>query len=292
MTSVESIIDFSLSHEPVFIVGMERGGTSIIYQTLSTASVFSGFKGEQETFIFDSPETVMTAAARDMTRSYIGGEASLEEYRRWFGNLTGWPENWMLPRRIATSYFYFVHQKGLTARIIEKTPRHALKLDLMMRCFPKARIIGVHRHPLGIIESYRSRLAREIELGLSATSYAWLDRTPDQICAHIEKIAISMTVGLQKYPRNMMVISYEELLRDPEFSVGAMSAFTGLQDVTVQVKTENSAKAKSADPLLRAGGIVTGNEFSSQLSLADKLGLLARYPDLFAIAAGIKTSRP
>ena len=57
--------------------------------------------------------------------------------------------------------------------------------------------------------------------------------------------------------------------------------------------SEGVGKAgNKADPLLVAGGIVTGNRFESSLSLAEKLDLAASFPLLFEIAAGLKRAPP
>lgn len=268
---------------------MERGGTSIINQTLSTAPEFRGARGNLETFIFDDPMAVLGDDVRDMTREYLGGPDALEEFRAWFDSLTGWPEAWMEPRRIVSAYFYYVWQHTGSARILEKTPRHAFKLPLLVRFFPKCRIVGIHRHPLGVVDSYRKRLAREKALNLPPESYEWLDRTPQQICGHIQKIAVAMDEGLQKFPDHMMVVSYEELLRDPELTIGAICRFCNIEGAKVAVKSKASTSKKSgSDPLLEAGGIVTGNQFDSDLTLAEKLELFEQFPALFTIAAGMK----
>lgn len=289
MTSVQSVVDFAATHSPVFVVGMERGGTSIVYQTLATAPVFASLRGDQETFIFDDPAAVMAPGVRSMTAEYIGGAENLKEFRAWYEGLSGWPDSWMPPRRIVSAYFYFVCEKGLAQRIIEKTPRHAFKIDFIKRCFPKSRIIGTHRHPFGVVESYRSRLAREIALGAPPESYAWLNRTPKQICAHIDKISAALRQGLEKYPGSMIVISYEELLRDPAFVFSVLTDFCQLEGVTVKVSDGKSVKKSGSDPLLKADGVVTTNEFRSKLTVEEKKELLREFPQLFEFTSGIKT---
>lgn len=285
----QPIVAFSETHAPVFVVGMERGGTSIINRTLSTAPCFTAQLGGLETFIFDNPHSLFEPDVRGMTVEYLGGRDRLVSFRRWFDQITGWPENWMQPRKLVTAYFYYVWASGGSARILEKTPRHALKLAQMVRFFPKCRIVGIHRHPLGVVESYHSRLKREIELGRPRESYEWLDRTPHQICAHIEKIAVALDKGLKEFPQHLIVVSYEELLRDPAFVMEAVARFCQVDGVKVEVSDGSSAsKNKGSDPLLASRGIVTANQFTSSLDRDEKLALFQEFPALFSIAAGLK----
>jgi hypothetical protein len=289
------VVDFAASHNPVFVVGMERGGTSILQKTLATAPEFSMWNGEYETFVFDDPIRAISDDARDMTRAYLGGDEPFRKFQAWFATLEGWPAAWKLNRRVATGYFYFASQFAKDgARILEKTPRHALSLQLMMRFFPKARIIGILRHPFGVVESYRGRLKREQEMGKTPENYSWLDRTPDQILAHIDKIARAVTEAVETHPGQVMSVSYEEVMRDPELVFHLIGEFCDLPGIVVKTTRAVPKKGKmsGSDPLLRSGGIVTGNSYRTSLSLEDRVALVRKFPDLFERTTGLRIPHP
>ncbi len=283
---VEEIVEFAQSHPAVFIVGMERGGTSILCRTLSTASCFSELTSKFETFVFDAPERVLSDSPRDMTVQYLGGTAQFAEFRDWFGGLSGWPDEWGRPRRIASAYLFFAHVVNGRHRIIEKTPRHVFALDFIIRCFPKARIVGAIRHPFGVIESYRGRLKREIELGRPRESYEWLDREPGQICMHLTKICDALYQAKGRYGEKIVITSYDEMLRDPELVFALLADFIGVSDLKFEVNDSDVAEtASSADPLLESGKIQRGNTIKTSLTLAERVKLVQSFPALFAKAA-------
>lgn len=293
MNDAERIRAFSESHSPVFIVGMERGGTSILCQTLATAPCFGDVKSYLETFVFDDPESILSPSPRDMTVEYLGGPEHLRKFRAWFAGIEGWPEPWQQPRRIVTAYFYYVSQVlNDNARIIEKTPRHVFSIPMIRRFFPKCRIVGILRNPFGVIESYRKRLEREIRLGHSPADYGWLDKTPEQICAHIQKITDATLHGAREFPNHMMMISYDELLRDPELVFGLVSDFCNIEGVALEVQEEMpELDATNVDPLLQTKKIIRGNEFKSSIKIETRKALVRHFPELFLRSSGVWVRR-
>lgn len=293
MNEARRVVDFAESHEAIFVVGMERGGTSILQQTLSSAPDLVSWQGEFETFAFDKPGTLRSADALPMTKMFLGPGEEFEDYRRWFESLSDWPDVWIPARRLVSAYFYYASEKLRNgARVLEKTPRHALSLDLILRFFPKSKVVGILRHPFGVVESYQKRLRREKEQGRDPAGYAWLDRTPRQIVAHVDRIATALVDGQRKHPQQVMRVTYEETLRDPEFVFGMIGAFCGIDGVVVNTrkKAEETGGA-DVDPLLRAGGIVTGNSYESHIPLAEKLALVRAYPDVFEATTGLAAMR-
>lgn len=289
MHSVDQVVEFTQHHRPVFVVGMERGGTSIVYKTLAGSPAFGGLKSIAETFAFADSASLLRDDARDMSRQYLGGEAHFQAFREWFGGLSGWPEPWQLPRQTVTSYFYYASQvarKGV--RVIEKTPRHSFNVDFMLRCFPKAQIVGILRNPFGVIESYTKRLAREKKLGNPPESWAWLDRSPQQICMHIEKVAAAVMKAKETYKNRVVVLTYEELLRDPDLMVQLLCDWVGIEPVPIDTAEDGEKiKSKTSDPLINQNKIVKGNFTQSSLPTEERIKLVRQYPDLFARCGGI-----
>lgn len=287
--NTQEIRSFAEEHKPVFVVGMERGGTSILTKTLASAPCFGSFKGGQETFAFDKPEAMLERSPQMMTKVYLGGGKEWNEFCTWYDGLADWPEDWMEQRRMVTAYFYYASQVANDgARVIEKTPRHVFQVPRIKRFFPNARIIAILRNPLGVIESYKKRLDREMSIGTKPEYYNWLDRTPNQICAHIDKIADAAYKAKENFPNAVMLTSYEETLRDPELVFRLIGDFAEIDGIKVNAvdKAPEGDLAKS-DPLLQAGGIVQGNAFETSLDIEERMALVKSYPKLFARTTGM-----
>lgn len=285
MHDVKDIVEFTQTHRAIFVVGMERGGTSVVFKTLRSAPGLGPQRGDQETFIFDTPGLLIDRQARprDMTIAYMGGPHKLIEFRNWYDDLTGWPDTWMMPRKVASAFFYFIH-KSLPdgTRLIEKTPRHAFHLDLIARAFPAAGVVGVLRNPFGVIESYAKRLEREREMGLGQESWGWLDRTPEQIIAHIDKIARAVVQAKEKIGDRMVLLDYDKMLRDPERAFAKVADRFEIAGLDVRSRDAVSDLASGADPLLRQDHIVKENRTKSRLAPNHRAELIQAYPDLFA----------
>lgn len=291
VTAAAAVVDFAATHAPVFVVGMERGGTSVLVRTLATAAGFNPQVAPFETFVFDNPPALLGPQVVPTAQGYLGGATAYAGFRAWFDRLSGWPADWRPPRRAVSAFFYYAWATGRTERILEKTPRHALKLGMMVRCFPNCRIVGVHRHPFGVIGSYRRRLARERALGASADSTEWLDRSPARICQHIDTVARALDEGLTKFPKHLTLVSYDALLRDPAFVIAAVADFCGIDGVEVRLAEAGARDTDARDPLLNAGGIVTSNTGGADLPMEEKLKLLTAFPDLFRLTSGVARAR-
>jgi len=181
----------------VFIVGIPRSGTSIIYRTIQQLLNFRSTKLNlwetgifQDHISFDSSEIYYPSLLgylnnqRDeydlFLESINGYTEKLKSKKKW------WSGKFMIKRKyhknfinklkfsvllkineilwkcsykrkIIQKYFTHVKKSRNSKRIVEKTPRHYLHIHKILWTFPNARIIWMIRHPVEIKTSATRR---------------------------------------------------------------------------------------------------------------------------------------
>jgi hypothetical protein len=123
---------------------------------------------------------------------------------------------------LSTTSNFDLNQKKI---FIEKTPDHARKLDEITDIYPEAKIIGIFRNPLLAISSYYQNLV----------AY----RKPYMELASIWKEVYNELI--KKKRRNLHILKYEELVRNPEKEIKFISDF-----LEINLKTENLSNYKDA----------------------------------------------
>ena len=123
-------------------------------------------------------------------------------------------------------------------------------------------------------------------MGLTEASWGWLNKTPEQICSHLEKIAKAIEAGHQRYPRKLIKISYDGFLNEPELALKIISNFIDVSPV-IRPKIQRKMVSESSDvvdPLLAANqGIYINKPIDSEslLTVEDKYKLVNKFPYLF-----------
>lgn len=140
-------LEQKLPGPPVFIVGCPRSGTTWLQNMLLAHPATGGPR--KETAIFLSIRGVLDNPA---LRDWLDREALLAALRRFTEHL--------LATCLAT-------QAPGATRLLEKTPLHALHLDLLAELYPEAAIIGIHRDGRDVVRSLL-----EVEFGTKNTTIA------------------------------------------------------------------------------------------------------------------------
>ena len=99
---------------------------------------------------------------------------------------------------------------------LDKTPAYALVLPFLTRVYPEAHYVVLTRHPLAIASSY-------------ANSFFHGDWTAAQRYNPVVNRYVPAIAGLlREPPRNLLRISYEQLVLDPQRELAALCAFLDL----------------------------------------------------------------
>ena len=210
---------------PVFIVGCQRSGTTVLRLILDSHSRISC--GPETRFLADM-ERILTTDWHRLAR--FGFDQ----------------EDWS--RRIAT-FFGGIHRDYATGRgkqrWADKTPRYALNIEFIARVFPDAQFVHVIRDARDVAVSHRKRFGYR---SCVTSAFKWP-----------RYIAAARAAGAALGPARYHEVRYDALVRDPETTVRDLLAFLGEEwepqvlefdkkphDVGDQYQTQLSARRGSA----------------------------------------------
>ena len=125
----------TLFDRPVFIVSPPRSGSTLLFETLSTSPDLATIGGESHLLIESDPQ--LTPAARDwssnrLTAEDAHGPAGAMLRDRFHGGLRDRQGGRPRPGPV---------------RMLEKTPKNALRIPFLAAAFPEARFIYLYRDP-------------------------------------------------------------------------------------------------------------------------------------------------
>jgi tetratricopeptide (TPR) repeat protein len=185
----------------VFLLGFPRSGTTLLEQVLASHPRVEALE-ERETLI-------------DALRAYLGRPEDLDR-------LAQASEADLAPLRAA--YWARVREEGLTLDgkvFVDKHPLNSLKLPLIARLFPDAKILFARRDPRDVVLScYRRRFA------MSGPAYQLLTLLG---AAGYYDAAMQIAERLQPVvgPRTL-VVRHEALIADFDAVIGEVCGFLGL----------------------------------------------------------------
>jgi len=268
-------------NKPIIIAGMHRSGTSLLSRILSDLGVFMGKKvsGNHEAkffqelniwlfnelggrwdyppkmdYLFENKEML------DLTLTYIDQLIQSSKFVKYLG----W-KHYVLRN-------YFLKKQGKLWGW--KDPRNIYTLPLWQKLFPEAKVIYIERHGVDVANSLRKRSLKGFQkrkddfqrpkklysfdsgrFGLSSESIrcctleGGFSLWEEYICQGRKNIS-SMNAG------NLLVLQYEELLKNPSDTITKIEGFLGLeqniqeQQPNISVK-ENRAYAYRNKPELQ-----------------------------------------
>lgn len=230
---------------PVFIVSAPRSGSTLLFETLAASEQLVTLGGEAHWLVESIPELQLGAPGVDSNRlgaqqysPQIAGQilAQLQaELRDTNGNAV---------------------PPGSTIRLLEKTPKNALRIPFFNRIFPDALFIFLWRDPRGnlasIMEAWRSGQLKTYN-GLDGFEGPWsLLLPPDWPAMRgrpLEEIAAfqwdatnrAVLDDLAELPRERWIgVNYSALLAEPQ---GVVRRLCGFMDIQVDARLQQRASA-------------------------------------------------
>jgi len=182
--------------EPVFIVGPPRSGTTMLANHLLGLKGFCGPDSETGYFMLTNPYLVeMSPMAESTWKEFVRESKSKTE---------------LFDRAIE----YFLAQDN-GEFFVEKTPQHCLSIHEILRLWPKAKVIGIIRHPLDCVSS-----------AMSHKDFIRQGRNARSAIGYWRKCAESI-LEMNNLPGNCLVIRYEDLVRNPKMMAEITSFING-----------------------------------------------------------------
>lgn len=251
-----------MSDDPVFLLGPERSGTTILYRTLQLQERFAlgpgrrGGEGEvdlTESGILVRPWRLFDLEAEEshLARQFLLFDpdavarvvAAARRVPRWRRLFLRGPEDWYpwiarrLRRRIAwrasgagavlRAYLEAAREARGVARLVEKTPRHDRFLPVIRATFPDAPIVVCVRHPVDTHASALRRRMRRERLGIAIAPHRIFRRTPEEFAGYWRRSVRRALREQRKRPGRLTFVRYEDLTADPEKTLLALGDFLG-----------------------------------------------------------------
>lgn len=203
---------------PVFIVGFPRSGTTMLEQMLDAHPGLRSM--DERVYINDTIEQLSPLGLR---------------YPHDLGELT--PQQC---GRLREEYWRLVANTVQLApgqRLVDKNPLNMLRLPMILRLFPRARIILALRHPCDVLLS----------------CYMQHFRSPNfmVMCSTLERLARSYVVAMESWLHHaelmrpaLLVSRYEALVADFEGNARQIGEFLGLDDASPLLAFHEHARSK------------------------------------------------
>jgi Tfp pilus assembly protein PilF len=186
----------------VFLLGFMRSGTTLLESILASAP---------QIVALDEHDALSDAA-----RTFLGSDKGLAQLSALEG-----PEL----KRWRDEYWRSIRGRGVSLNgkiFLDKLPFHSLKLPLIARLFPEAKVLFALRDPRDVVFSaFRNRFS------VSTDSFEFL-RLED--CAHYYAAVMGLSeLYWAKLPLNLRGHRYEDLMKDFDATVKAVCNFIGIE---------------------------------------------------------------
>lgn len=281
---------------PVFIVGHERSGTSLVYRTILKHSSFRPKRLTlQETGVFSNAfpgarlfgkpdadllnyminnKNVYNSLTRSihhlsffqklLRKSYVVRAACNKNVYYWKA---------VCSHIIIRKFFLYSQKARCCKRIIEKTPRHIYQIDRIFSTYPDAKVIIVCRHPVYTFSSFMKR--RKIQ-----PDAKWLHIDPATFTAGYFK-AQAVAINVQKkYAKKVKIILYEDFVDNPQEAFKSICQFLTEQFEQAPISEgEDSLQSWKFDPLLAQPITSKNQNWREHISQSDAAYIETRLHD-------------
>ncbi|HEY8455561.1 MAG TPA: sulfotransferase [Actinopolymorphaceae bacterium] len=287
------------STSPVFIVGEARSGTSILYRILQKHPAFRPRKlNLWESRIMRCSERAASFRPEDhrTLRGYMAGDD--ERYNAFLESIAplrplfaaGELMLRLVPERfrssvwfasghalVVRSYFHHAREARGVRRVLEKTPNQVGYVRQLLRCYPKARLIYIHRHPVDVYTSY----VRRAQVDPKAASWARL--TPSTFAARWAENTTLALNAKTRAPRSFLMLRYEDLTENPEATVRSLCEFLGEPfDPDMIRERKPRVGLRKADPHLFGELTATTKDWRDYICPEDAAALQKRLEPIMA----------
>lgn len=243
-----------LARNPVFVVGVPRSGTTMLYNILVRHHSFAGNSEP----VWNTETSIFKKFIRHTNGFFEEGK-----WPFWYEYFGGNREQFRQFQKESIRSFLVnaALARGAT-RVLEKTPNHVDHLDLMFETFPQASAVHIIRHPVDVYASMRKRAQVT-----PPDKDPWLKVDHDTFAQdYVRKVN-----GTEKYKMEgrLLTVRYEDLTSSPDTEVRKVLEFIG-EDFdesivigSAPVMTEGKFPYQSNVPVPNSnnwGGLVSSTE--------------------------------
>ncbi|HZC27424.1 MAG TPA: sulfotransferase [Actinopolymorphaceae bacterium] len=272
---------------PVFIVGEGRSGTTILYRVLQKHPAFRPRAGNLwESKVLSHTDRAASFRSReprtlfgymsDNDACYDAFLTSIAPLRPllWAGETTrrlapfsrGMSLVWAASGHplVVRSYFHHARTARGVTRILEKTPDHVRHVDRLLRCYPRARLLYIHRHPVDVYTSFLRRA--EVDPGYSR----WAEMSAEEFAARWETRTMLALDAAARLSGSLLLLAYEHFTTRPEAAVRQICEFVAEPyDPEIVVEHKPDLTRRKADPHIFGSITTKTKEWRDYISKED-----------------------
>jgi len=226
---IHGAAESSTPRGPLFVVGMWRSGTSLLYALLNKhPKIALLYEGDLHVL---RPLSWVPAPGPWKLRRWEFWNDALERHnlhtRDFFGS--------DLSQIALDAYRHYAEEKGALIGG-EKSPNYFDSITRLADDFPDGRFIVIWRDPEAICNSV-IRAAGKI--------HSWFDRSGMwlRVLLGMEEMRIECNRLAAKYPTRLHELSYEEMVRDPQTAMKAICAFLEIPFVPDMASLEGADRS-------------------------------------------------
>lgn len=270
-------------HSPLFITGIPRSGTTLLYRSLLNHSSFrpTANNNKKISLYIESTAFIKTDQIFHSTNSrkfllmdekiekdFLGSVKWIRAYQK-LGNI---PYLFFLHRINFRGLREFTYALGLNQivmrkyfeyskvargmkRIIEKTPDHITKVPEIRLSFPNAKFLFIYRHPVDVFSSYKKRLDSIQKQNLKNQNTSWLEVSPQEFCKLYRRYIKLALEAKKEDPENFMLLKYEDVVASPYDFFLTICDFIG-EDFEEEILPQGSPKREAPFSSFVGGRIV------------------------------------
>lgn len=252
---------------PVFVVGMTRSGTTMVYNAFRNNLAFRLPCEDDlspETFLFCSLKSKLPIFFNPMLSEYLGGGEDVNDFISCIGEIISkekvrfeldedivkalsdkqeYLTKWQM-ETLAKVFFYQASTLTGGKRVLEKTPSHSNHIDDIFTVFPNAKIVHCHRAMVSVLGSIKKRLKKEKELGHHPEQYDWLTKGVEVYVKQYNEAQQSFIAASEKHSGKVFFSSYEEIVDNPVFHLTRLCEFVDIEFDHNMVKGERKGHAE------------------------------------------------
>lgn len=206
------------SESPIFIIGFPRSGTTLLEQMLDTDPTLRSM--DERPFLQNLADRMEAQGLRYPEDLGLLDDATCQAMRETY---------WQAVSSVVTL--------APGQRLVDKNPLNMLRIPLIHRLFPRAKIILALRHPCDVLLSCYMQSFRSPAFAV--------------LCSSLARLAGSYahTMALWPYYATMlgpqgMELRYEDLVEDPRAQAQRLAGFLDLNNAETLLGFQQHAKAK------------------------------------------------
>jgi hypothetical protein len=245
---------------PVFIMGIPRSGTTLLYRILQHHTSFKPHSCKDksgvnlvESAVFKTPyiDFPKYPSNHKLVRYMLSNEEFYHQFLE-SARLIKWYQKLLIGKTILNkistklsnnemrtflckaslnnvclrSFFYYAKRARDTRRIVEKTPSHIFKVPEIKSAFPNSKLIFISRHPIDVYSSFKKRKKVSEELGIETSQISWLNLSVSNFCnTYLKYMKLAFRETKSPNKNNFMIVRYEDLIIDPSSTLQSICNF-------------------------------------------------------------------